>query len=470
MAGPPAADLLAAGGALLLLVLAARLAFREPEAFWWLTVALAPLAVAWRTPLRGIELTVPLEPMLVVSAVSLVRARVRPPGGWAAAMRHPVLLLAAASVGWMAAASVAAPEPLVGFKATFIRALYAGVLLGGGLVFARGPAGARRLAAVASAALLPVALYAFVSHAAAGFARRAAFEIARPFFSNRLDLVATLTVWGVVGAALLLARGDGGPGSRARLALKALLALALVLLVALFARSALVGVGAALGAAALLSSGASARRFVAALAAGFGLVALATALFVASRSARLAPEPPAGPFSPVVDDVLSSSWLSDASILERANRWSAGFRMARARPLTGWGPNGFEPAYAHWQLAAETTVDSSWAGARGDAHSEYVTALVEQGLPGLALLLALLGALAAAGARGAGEAAPPERRSAAAAFTAALVAFAAMNLFNSFLDLDKVAPSFWLVAAAIVSLDPALFSGATPAPTTPEGC
>ena len=53
MAGLGAAEAAAAAGALLLLGLSARFAFREPEAFWWLTVALAPLAVPVRTGLAG---------------------------------------------------------------------------------------------------------------------------------------------------------------------------------------------------------------------------------------------------------------------------------------------------------------------------------------------------------------------------------------------------------------------------------
>lgn len=470
MAGLPAVDLTAAAGALLLLVLAGRLALAEPEAFWWLTVALAPLAVALRTPLHGVEMSVPFEPMLVLSGLSLLRRPARPEGGWPALLRHPVLLAATASVAWMAASSLVAPDPVTGLKATIVRALYAAVLLGGGLAFLRPEGSVRRLAVVVTASLLPVCLFVLAAHAVVRFERRAAYEIAQPFFSNRLDLVALLTVWGVVAAVLVLSRGRGAAGTGERRILAAFLLLAAVLLVTLFARSALVGTAAALAAWPLLGGRSSPRRAVAALAAVFALVVLLAALFVSSRSARLAPEPPPGPFSPLVDAVLELPHLRDASVLERANRWAAAARMAADRPLAGFGPNGFEKAYGPWQRPAETTVDSSFSGGRGDAHSEYVSALVEQGFAGLGLLLALLGTLLASGVRAARGAASPEGRATAAAFTAGLVAFAAMNLFNSFLDLDKVAPAFWLVAAGIVTCDRARFSGPPARPTSPEGC
>ena len=469
MAGLGAAEAAAAAGALLLLGLSARFAFREPEAFWWLTVALAPLAVPVRTGLAGAEVTVPLEPMLVLSGASLLLSARAPARTSAALLRNPVLLAAAASVAWMAVASAAGPLPLVGAKATAMRALYAAVLLGGGVRILRTPADVRRLVLLVTAAAGLPALHALVVHASSGFARKAAFESARPFFSNRLDLVALLTAWGVVGAVLLAGRGRGGLSSRQALVLKGLLAAFLVVLVALYARSALAGAGAALLSLPLLTGRARPRTVVAALFAGVGAAALSVSLVATARAARAVPEPPGGPLSPVADALLGLDVFRDVSVLERLNRWSAALRMAAERPVTGFGPNGFERAYGPYQNVFETTRDSSFRGDRGDAHSEYLSALAEQGVPGLALLLALLAAPVAAAVRASRSAAAPETRVLAVALGAALVSFAAMNVANSFLDLDKVAPAFWLLAAAAVALDPAGLS-AKPAPTSPEGC
>lgn len=465
---PPASDLATAAGALLLLFLATRLALREPEPFWWLTVVLAPLSVPWN--LRpGLELTVPFEPMLVLSGLSLLRARVRPEEGWAPVLRHPVVLATLATLGWMAASTATAVDPVAGGKATVLRSLYAAVLLGGGIVFLRQADDLRRLVAAVSASLLPVGLFALAAHAAVRFDRRAAYEIAHPFFSNRLDLVAVLTVWGVVGTLLLLSRGRVVFSPAESFAVRAFLSLALALGVTLFARSALVGWAGALLALPGLRGRTPPRLAVGGLAACLGTVVLGSAVFVSARSTRLASEPVTGFLSPVADAVLSLDLMRDTSVLERANRWSAGARMAADRPLAGFGPNGFERAYGPWQRLFETTPDSSFTGARGDAHSEYVTALAEQGFVGLAILLALLGALVASGVRAASDGGRPEDRATATAFTAGLVAFAAMNLFNSFLDLDKVAPAFWLLSAGIVSCGRARLS-APARPTSPEGC
>jgi O-antigen ligase len=470
MAGLATAEAAAAAGALLLLiVLAGRFALREAEAFWWLTVALAPLAVPFRTGVSGVEVTVPFEPMLVLSGASLLLAQAKPARGWPALLRHPVVLAAAASVAWMAVASAAAPFPLAGVKATAVRALYAAVLLGGGLAYLRTEGDVRRLVLTAAIPLVVPTLCAFAVHAAAGFARKAAFESAQPFFSNRLDLVAVLTAWGVVGSVLLAGPGRGGLSRRQALALETTLALFLVVLVALFARSAVAGAGAALLALPLLAGRSTPRSAVAALLTGLGALAIAVTLAASSRAVRAVPEPPRGPLSPVADALFELDTLRDVSVLERLNRWNAAARMAAERPVTGFGPNGFERSYGPYQNVFETTTHSSFTGARGDAHSELLSALAEQGVPGLALLLALLVAPVAAAVRGARSRGTPGSRVLAIAYGAGLVAFAAMNVSNSFLDLDKVAPAFWLLAAGSVALDPEGLS-VPPAPTSPAGC
>ena len=67
----------------------------------------------------------------------------------------------------------------------------------------------------------------------------------------------------------------------------------------------------------------------------------------------------------------------------------------------GWGPGTYEKNYAIFQMSTETTRISTWDGDRGDAHSEYLGVLSEQGLPGLILQLLLFFALIRSGMRAA---------------------------------------------------------------------
>lgn len=48
-----------------------------------------------------------------------------------------------------------------------------------------------------------------------------------------------------------------------------------------------------------------------------------------------------------------SNISTDASNLERINRWHSAFRMFAERPIFGWGPGTYSFEYAPFQLSTE---------------------------------------------------------------------------------------------------------------------
>ncbi|MBD3637942.1 MAG: O-antigen ligase family protein [Crocinitomicaceae bacterium] len=81
---------------------------------------------------------------------------------------------------------------------------------------------------------------------------------------------------------------------------------------------------------------------------------------------------------------------TDASNLERLNRWGSAVRMWQERPILGWGPGTYAMVYAPFQLSSGKTIISTNSGNRGNAHSEYLGPLSEQGLPGMLLMILLV--------------------------------------------------------------------------------
>lgn len=73
---------------------------------------------------------------------------------------------------------------------------------------------------------------------------------------------------------------------------------------------------------------------------------------------------------------------SDASNLERINRWKSAWRMFCEKPIAGWGPGTYMFQYAPFQFSYDRTRISTNFGDLGNAHSEYLGPLAEQGLPG----------------------------------------------------------------------------------------
>jgi len=81
---------------------------------------------------------------------------------------------------------------------------------------------------------------------------------------------------------------------------------------------------------------------------------------------------------------------SDASNLERINRWICAIRMFQDRPLTGFGPGTYQFEYNRYQTTEYKTYISTNTGDKGNAHSEYLTYLSENGIFGAALFLLLV--------------------------------------------------------------------------------
>lgn len=148
-----------------------------------------------------------------------------------------------------------------------------------------------------------------------------------------------------------------------------------------------------------------------------------------------------------------SNISSDASNLERLNRWNSAFRMIEQRPFWGWGPGTYQFIYAPFQLSKDKTIISTNAGDKGNAHSEFIGPLAEEGVIGLLSVLAILGTLIWTMIRIWRRMENKEYRLVALLFFLGLVTYYTHGTLNNFLDTDKAAVPFWGFMAVVVSLD-----------------
>lgn len=426
---------------------AALVALRWPLIAWWAAVAAAPMSVELPVALGDARLSAPSEPLMVLALLAWAAHRWRGdatplPVAW----RHPVALLAAAVLGWTALSAACGTAPVVGLKLLVVRSLQAATCLGLGLVILRRPADLARLALIGSLALAPVIALAVVRLTASGFDSRMVYNSAAPFFPNRLELTVLAGFW--------LVAGTFGPPSRPLRPLWiASLAVPGVAILLLSSRAGWLCLAVGLAVRALT---ALRPRPAALAAAGVAAAVLLGGLAVdAARwwDERSSPAASSGALDPFWRSVATSFLDGDASALERLNRWRCALVMAAERPLTGFGPGAFEGAYGRYQRTRDLTPASTFAGDRGDAHSQPLGTLAEQGSVGLALELALLGAALACGVRAAWRAPDRQRRTAAAAWTGAVAGLAAAGLFVGWSDLPATGPAAWLALAALVRLE-----------------
>ncbi|HOI31718.1 MAG TPA: O-antigen ligase family protein, partial [Bacteroidales bacterium] len=156
----------------------------------------------------------------------------------------------------------------------------------------------------------------------------------------------------------------------------------------------------------------------------------------------------------LVEHVRSISNISsDASNLERINRWQAAIRLFHERPFFGWGPGTYQFVYAPFQRSKEKTIISTNAGDAGNAHSEYIGPLSEMGVIGMLLVFLLVGVMVYRGLKTYKKARNKESRILTLAATLALISYFVHGFLNNFLDTDKLSIPIWGLMAIIVVMD-----------------
>lgn len=156
----------------------------------------------------------------------------------------------------------------------------------------------------------------------------------------------------------------------------------------------------------------------------------------------------------LADQVKSISNIStDASNVERLNRWASAMRLWKESPVFGVGPGTYQFLYGSYQKSYQLSTISTNAGDLGNAHSEYIGPMTEQGLPGVLLVVALFLTTFATGVRVYRTAKDPAVGRMVLAFTLSLFTYYVHGVFNNFLDTDKLSVPFWAFTAVVVALD-----------------
>jgi putative inorganic carbon (HCO3(-)) transporter len=158
-----------------------------------------------------------------------------------------------------------------------------------------------------------------------------------------------------------------------------------------------------------------------------------------------------GGFENNIESVANIS--TDASNMERLNRWSCAIRMWMDKPVFGWGPGCYMFKYAPYQLSRDLTIISTNFGTNGNAHSEYLGPLAEQGVPGCLIMVILLLYTANLGYRLVYTLRDRDDRILCIGVYLGIMTYFVHGFFNNFLDTDKLSLPFWGFLAALVCFD-----------------
>jgi O-antigen ligase len=152
------------------------------------------------------------------------------------------------------------------------------------------------------------------------------------------------------------------------------------------------------------------------------------------------------------EHLVATYKLKDVSTAERFNRWIAGVRMVKDNWLTGYGPNTFYYNYKPYAIPAFKT----WVSDNKDhstVHNYFLLTVIEQGVPGLALLLLLIGSMAYYSEKLYQRVQDKFYKACAMACGVMLVMLIVVNFLSDLIESDKVGSLFFLCLAALVAIN-----------------
>lgn len=415
------------------------------ETGFLLMTLLTPFAVNMAL-IPGMELSMPVEPMMILfSGIFLFRVLLTRSYDLRL-LRHPVTLLLLASLTWMLFTSITSEMPWVSIKYTLARLWFVVPFFFAASQFFQSHQRIRQFFWAYAIGLGVVILIA-TSKTLGNFSDlQTLHRVMRPFYNDHTAYGCVIALMLPAAFYFIFSRGQRGWLRVLTFLLFAGLCIGLFFS---YCRAAWISVIGAIGVYFLIRMGMKVKWMVLLFALGVGVffVYQSDVLYKLGKNHQ-------DSSYTLADQVKSISNIStDASNLERLNRWASALRMWKESPVLGCGPGTYQFLYAGYQRSYQLSTISTNAGDLGNAHSEYIGPMTEQGVPGVALVALLFLATFATGVRIYRTAEDPYTARMALAFTLALLTYYIHGVFNNFLDTDKLSVPFWGFTAVIVALD-----------------
>ncbi len=425
----------------------------------WALIAAADrllLFIVFATPLSinleqldlgGIGVSLPTEPLMVaLMLLFLLKLGLEKNVIDARVWRHPVTVVIGVQLLWMAVCIITSSMPMISVKYLAARLWFVSTMYFLCTRLFENEGHRHRFFWLYLGGLSLVILYTLVRHASFHFAQDPAHWVMEPFFKDHTSYGAIIAFF--FPFAVTAVSMPGYSAGRKAFAIVLLIVLTLGMIFS-YTRAAWVGVVGAFGMLMILRL-----RIPGWLVAASALV-VGSIYLVNQEQITIALGRNHDESSDDLGKHVSSigNISSDASNLERFNRWNCALRMFELKPITGWGPGTYMFQYAPFQAAEDRTIISTNFGTGGNAHSEFLGPLAEQGLPGMIIVIALI-AVSCRTAIRAWLRMPKgaDRRLLGAAFFG-LITYYIHGSLNNFLDLDKASVPFWGFTALLVVMD-----------------
>ncbi len=361
-------------------------------------------------------------------------------------LRHPLLFLLLASVGWMIVSVLFSTHPVISVKFLLAKCWYIGAFVLAPMIIFREKKFIRISAATIAGAMFLITVMVMIRHFGDGFRFANINDAVTPFFRNHVNYSAMLVC--LIPVMVAFFNGTKKKGQKFFL-----LVAILVCLAALFfsyARGAWAALIAGLLAFWLIKRKMLFYSYV------IGVFIILTALFWLKSNDRYLKY--TNDYNNTIfhtnftEHLIATYKLKDVSTAERFYRWIAGVRMIKDKPLTGYGPNTFYYNYKGYAVPAFKTWVSN-NNDRSTVHNYFLLTVIEQGIPGLLLLLVLFGAMLYYAQYLYRRIKDPFYKTTALTTGVIITMIIVVNLLSDLIETDKIGSLFFLCLATLIVTD-----------------
>lgn len=394
----------------------------------------------------GLSLSVPVEPLLFGVMFFFVAKLLHEKKFDNKIACHPISIVIYIMFIWILVTTITSELPLVSAKYLLSRFWF---VIPAYFVCAKlfkDPDNINKIIWLYIAGLIIVVIYTTINHAINGFSGNSAHWVMTPFYNDHTAYGAALAIYLVLGAAFIFMPNIKPSRRVIIIACFAILCMGMVLSACRAAWLSIVAVVGVLVCVLLRI------KFKYILTIVIALVALFFTfrhqiIDVMERNEQ-------DSSNNFVEHIQSITNIStDASNLERLNRWSSALRLFEERPFFGWGPGTYQFVYAPYQLSTNKTIITTNYGDGGNAHSEYIGALAEMGVFGSLIVIVLVAVSVYTGLTTYKKAKNKESKILVLAATLAIISYFTHGVLNNFLDTDKLAIPVWSCLAIITVID-----------------
>ncbi len=405
-----------------------------------------PLAVVLNDKSSGPALSIPDEPLMFGVLLLFVFKFIFEGKFDRKILNHPVTLAIAFHIIWMFITSVTSTYPVVSFKHLlsqlwFIIPFY---LLGTQLF--REKKNIKKFVWLYSSTLLVVIIYTLVRHAQNSWTQKAAHWVMTPFYNDHTAYAAVLALF--IPPMIAFMR-DRFSSFRERFLAGFMSIMLIIAIILSYTRAAWLSLIVTFIIYFIYSFRI---KFYNVLLIGAGLATLfmifSSDIFMKLEKNR---QDSATDFDKHIKSISNIS--TDASNLERINRWNSAIRMWKQKPFLGWGPGTYQFNYAPFQKSSETTIISTNAGDSGNAHSEFIGPLSEEGVFGMLAMVLIVITVIYRSSILYSTSKDPNIKLLTLGILLGLITYFVHGTLNNFLDTDKLSVPFWAFIAMLVSMD-----------------